>query len=101
MSDKKVMKVVSAKKNVSKSNILKSATPVADSSGFIYKKQNYLFLGIGLLLMIIGFVLMIGGKMPSPDVWNDALIYSKRITVVSPIFILAGLTLVGFSIFKK
>lgn len=101
MSDKKVMKVVTARKNVSKLDNLKSVNSPADSSGFIYKKQNYLLLGIGLLLMVIGFVLMIGGKMPSPDVWNDALIYSKRITVVSPLFILIGLSVVGYSIFRK
>lgn len=101
MSDKKVVKIVTAKKNVSKLDNLKSTNVIADSSGFLYKKQNYLFLGIGLLLMVIGFVLMVGGKMPSPDVWNDALIYSKRITVISPIFILTGLSFVGFSIFKK
>jgi hypothetical protein len=101
MSDKKVMKVITARKNVSKLDNLKSTKSFTDSSGFLYKKQNYLFLGVGLLLMVIGFILMIGGKMPSPDVWNDALIYSKRITIVSPIFILTGLSIVGYSIFKR
>jgi hypothetical protein len=101
MSDKKLVKVIASKKAGSKYESIKKSNTAPDASGFIFKRQNYLFLGIGLLLMAIGFVLMVGGKMPSPDVWNDALIYSKRITVVSPIFILSGLAVVGFSIFKK
>lgn len=79
---------------------MKSKTPQIPLE-FVYKKQNFIIAGIGVALMIIGFFLMAGGHMPSPDVWDPKLIYSTRIVVISPIFILAGLGVVTYSIFKK
>lgn len=73
------------------------ATPIE----FPYKKQNYIILGVGILLMIIGFFLMAGGKMPSADVWDPSIIYAPRIVILSPIVILTGLGIVAYSIFKK
>ncbi|MEZ4908306.1 MAG: DUF3098 domain-containing protein [Saprospiraceae bacterium] len=68
---------------------------------FPYKKQNFIILGIGIFIMIVGFFLMVGGKMPSADVWDPSIIYAPRIVIVSPIVILAGLGVVAYSIFKK
>lgn len=62
------------------------------------KQYRYVFLGLGLL--IIGFVLMSGGSMPSPDVWDESIIYGIRRTVAAPIFILSGLIVQIWAIFK-
>jgi hypothetical protein len=51
--------------------------------------------------MAIGFVLMAGGSMPSPDVWDESIIYSSTRTVIAPIFILSGLIVQIYAIFKK
>lgn len=74
-----------------------SSTPVE----LIFNRQNYIWMGIGALLIVIGLVLMSGGHMPSPDVWEPERIYSARRTVLAPIVILAGLIVEIYAIFKK
>ena len=63
--------------------------------------ENYKWMGIGIVLLIIGMLLMTGGAMPSPDVWEASEIYSFRRTVLAPIVILAGLVVEIYAIFKK
>ena len=58
-------------------------------------------MGLGILLMLIGFVFMAGGSMPSPDVWDESIIYGFRRTVLAPILILGGLVVQIYAIFKK
>ncbi|MCC6815403.1 MAG: DUF3098 domain-containing protein [Saprospiraceae bacterium] len=62
--------------------------------------KQYKFVFIGLILLTTGFVLMSGGQMPSPDVWDESIIYGFRRTVAAPIFILAGLIIQIWAIFK-
>ncbi|MBK8700778.1 MAG: DUF3098 domain-containing protein [Saprospiraceae bacterium] len=66
-----------------------------------FGKKNYYYILGGLALIIIGLFLMAGGHMPSPDVWDESLIYSTRRTLIAPIFILAGLGLQVVAIFSK
>lgn len=68
---------------------------------FVFDKQNYILMGIGLLLIIIGFFLMAGGKSSDPMVFNDAEIYSFRRITLAPIMILLGFVVEGYAIFKK
>lgn len=58
-------------------------------------------MGAGAGLVILGMILMLGGSMPSPDVWDDSIIYSFRRTVLAPIVILAGLGVEIYAIFKR
>lgn len=67
----------------------------------IFGKENYKWMAIGAGLVLIGMILMIGGAMPAPDVWEDARIYSFRRTVIAPIVILAGLGIEIYAIFKR
>lgn len=64
-------------------------------------RQNYMLMGAGAVLILIGLLLMSGGQMPSPDVWDDNIIYSFRRITLAPIVILAGLALEIVAIFKK
>jgi len=73
-------------------------TPKAE---LIFNKQNYLWMGVGVGLIALGLLLMVGGAMPSPDVWDDSLIYSWRRTVLAPFLILLGLLVEIYAIFKK
>ena len=56
---------------------------------------------IGLALIGLGMLLMSGGSMPSPDVWDEDIIYSTRRTLIAPILILIGLGLQLYAIFAK
>ena len=67
----------------------------------LFNRQNYLWMGIGFGLILLGMVLMSGGSMPSPDVWDDSIIYSWRRTVLAPFLMLAGLGVEVYAIFKK
>jgi hypothetical protein len=73
----------------------------SESQTLMYGKEHYLWMGGGVLMIALGLVLMLGGSMPSPDVWDESIIYSFRRTVVAPIFILAGLGVEIYAIFKR
>ena len=77
-----------------------SSSKSANVGSVTYGAKQYRFVLIGLALLVIGFVLMSGGQMPSPDVWDENIIYGFRRTVAAPIFILAGLLIQIWAIFK-
>jgi Protein of unknown function (DUF3098) len=84
-----------------KSRISDTPSEMKVSSELVFGKRNFYFIIGGALLILIGMFLMAGGNMPSPDVWDDNIIYSTRRTVIAPIFILAGLSLQIVAIFTK
>lgn len=69
------------------------------SNELIYSKRNYMIMGVGLLLICAGLLAMAGGAMPSPDVWDESLIYSARRITLAPILMLLGFGVVGYGIF--
>ncbi len=102
-------KIVIEKKN--EKTIKKSITPtvsrasrskdaVLEKDNLIFGKQNYILMGVGAALVALGMLLMTGGNMPSPDVWDEDIIYGFRRTVLAPFTILAGLIVEIFAIFK-
>jgi hypothetical protein len=107
MSTKKGKKkvVVSASKGSSSSGkaaqprTRKDSTPVR-SRELTFTKDNYLWMGLGALLVLVGMILMAGGQMPDANTWDDSIIYSTRRTVLAPIVILAGLGVEVYAIFK-
>ncbi|MBK8346424.1 MAG: DUF3098 domain-containing protein [Saprospiraceae bacterium] len=76
-------------------------TSTMGASELIFGKNNYKFILIGLGLIFLGLALMSGGHMPSPDVWDESLIYSPVRITVAPILILAGLIVNIYAIFVK
>jgi hypothetical protein len=56
---------------------------------FIFEKKNYITMGIGLLVIAIGFVLMSGGGSDDPNKFNEA-IYSWRRIRLAPFLVLLG-----------
>lgn len=82
---------------------LKSSASEASRNAdtLIFGKQQYILMLAGLALIFIGLACMTGGAMPSPDVWDEDIIYNPRITVVAPILILAGLIVEIYAIFKR
>ena len=60
-----------------------------------------MYIGIGCGLIALGWILMMGGKMQDPTVWDESVIYSARRTVLAPIIILAGLGMQIYAIFKR
>lgn len=67
----------------------------------IFGRQNYIYMLAGAGLIALGLICMVGGSMPDPNTWDPDIIYSKRITFVAPMLILAGLIVEIYAIFKK
>ena len=72
----------------------------SSSTQFAFGKQNYRLLFIGLGLILIGFLLMIGGGADNPNEFSEDIFNFRRITL-APLFILAGFVVEIFAIMKK
>ncbi len=71
-----------------------------EKMGFVFGPMNYRLLVIGLVIIIIGFFLMAGGKSDDPTVFNPEIFSTRRITV-APIVVLIGFVIEGFAIMWK
>ncbi|MFN7116440.1 MAG: DUF3098 domain-containing protein [Saprospiraceae bacterium] len=76
-------------------------TTPAPKAELLFGKQNFIWMAIGVGLIALGLMLMAGGHMPSPDVWEPNRIYSFTRITLAPILILAGLAVEIYAIFKK
>ena len=54
----------------------------------------------GLLVMVAGYVLMMGGFSPDPNVFNYAMFDARRL-VAAPLVILAGIVIVVLAIMGR
>ncbi len=68
--------------------------------GFALGKENYRLLIIGFVIIIIGFLLMIGGKAENPNEFNPEIFSFRRITL-APIVVLIGFVFEIWAIMKK
>ena len=68
---------------------------------FIFGRQNFIIIGAGLGLVLLGLLAMSGGAMPDPNTWDPNIIYSFRRITLAPILMVAGFVVVAFGIFKK
>lgn len=80
-----------AKKIQEKAKTPVKATP-SSKIDFVFGKQNYLLTGIAFVVVIIGFLLMTGGK-------ED--IYSFRRITLAPLVVLTGFVIGVFAIMIK
>lgn len=67
----------------------------------LFTKDNYRWMGIGAAVIILGMLLMMGGKNQNPDVFDYNVVYSAMRITVAPIVILAGLIIEIYAIFKS
>jgi len=68
---------------------------------FAIGKQNYFLLMIGFAIIILGFVLMIGGGTDDPNVFNSDELFSFRRITLAPIVVLFGFAFEIWAIMKK
>ena len=67
---------------------------------FALGRENYILLIIGFAIIILGFLLMIGGKAENPNVFNEEIFSFRRITL-APIIVLFGFIFEIYAIMKK
>lgn len=54
-----------------------------------FGKQNYMIFIAGIVVLVLGYLLMIGGGSEDPNVFNPAIFDMQRITI-APVVCLVG-----------
>lgn len=67
---------------------------------FVFGKQNYLFMIIGVALIILGSILLAGGGSQDPNLFNPAIFDFQRM-VLAPLIMLAGFFVEIFAIMYR
>lgn len=62
--------------------------------------RNYLLLVIGIVLIVLGFVLMSGGTVATPEEFSYDIFSWRRITL-APILVIAGFAFEIYAILKR
>lgn len=83
-----------SKKEVSKN------TPTEKKFDMALDKENYILLAISFLIVIVGFILMIGGGSDDPNLFNEA-VYGFQRTTLAPLVVLFGFLFGIYAIMKK
>ena len=68
-------------------------------ANFSMPSKNVKIIGIGLLVMVLGFVLMLGGGSSDPNVFNPAMFNFRRL-VITPVVIVLGVAAIIIGIMK-
>lgn len=86
------------KKNSTEADI---DSPQEDQSNVLpFGKKNYMLMLTGLGILLIGFLLMIGGASEDPEVFNESIFNFQRLTL-SPILLLIGFAVEFYAIIYR
>ncbi len=80
-----------------KTKAAKTKTPYHD----ILDKENLKWIGIGAAVVVVGYLLMIGGKSPDPNVYDEKSLFSFVRISLAPILICLGFGLQMYGIMRK
>lgn len=70
-----------------------------DKKDFAFGKTNFILLGIGMLVVVIGFLLMAGGSSTS-EAFNPDIFSARRIKV-APIVCLLGFVSMFYAVVRN
>ena len=73
----------------------------AKQPNFVFGKKNYIAIAVGFALVVLGFLLMSGGKSDDPNVFKGEEIFSFRRITFAPFTVLLGFLVVGIGIMLK
>jgi len=95
-------KVTPVKRPQTKARVFSSKSKWSPDSSidFVFDKQNYIWLMIGLVFILLGFILMMGGGSEDPNVWNPAIFNFRRITL-APLLVMIGYGIEVYAILRK
>lgn len=68
--------------------------------GFAFGPTNYKIMIAGIVVILSGFLLMVGGGSKDPNVFNPEIFSTQRITI-APIVVLIGFAIEVFAIVYK
>ena len=67
----------------------------------LFEKENYVWMGIGAIVIALGMILMAGGKNDDPNTFDTSKVYGFTRITVAPILIIIGLLIEIYAIFKR
>jgi membrane-bound ClpP family serine protease len=68
---------------------------------FLFNKENYMWMIGGIVLLLIGFLLLSGGKSANPNEFHAEELYSFRRITLAPIVLMLGFAVEVYAIMKK
>ncbi len=71
-----------------------------ENSRMPLSRSNYILLAVGFAVIVVGFLLMIGGGSDSPEEFNYAMFSFRRITL-APILVIGGFVIEIVAIMKR
>jgi len=77
-----------------------STKNITNKPEFALAKENYKLLLIGFAIIVLGFILMVGGGSDDPTAFSEDIFSFRRITL-APIVVLAGFVFEIYAIMKK
>jgi hypothetical protein len=88
------------KKIENMATIKKSVKQVSNDVDFAIAKESFKYIAIGVGILVIGFLLMAGGKSNDPNVFNPEIFSFRRITL-APIIVIGGFGFIIWAVMKK
>ncbi|HPC98711.1 MAG TPA: DUF3098 domain-containing protein [Bacteroidales bacterium] len=67
---------------------------------FALPPENYKYIAIGFIIIVAGFLLMLGGKSEDPNVFSEKIFSFRRITL-APVVVVAGFIFEIWAIMRK
>ena len=67
----------------------------------LFERKNILWMGIGAVVILLGFFLMAGGKSEDPNKFNYNEVYGFTRVTLAPVLIVAGLMIEVYAILRK
>src|SRR5205085_9478850 len=64
----------------------------------LFTKDNYKWMAIGVAIVILGMLLMTGGKNQDPNTFDPKVVYSFTRITLAPILIIGGLLVEMYAI---
>ena len=64
-------------------------------------RENFKYIIIGCVVVLVGFILMAGGGSENPNEFNEDELFSFRRITLAPFLVMAGYGVVLFGILKK
>ncbi|HEX7415085.1 MAG TPA: DUF3098 domain-containing protein [Bacteroidia bacterium] len=71
-----------------------------ENKGFGIAKENYKFFLAGVVLIVLGYLLMMGGGSDDPNKFNPEIFSFRRITL-APMVCLAGFATIMVAIMRR
>lgn len=73
---------------------------IQEKNAFAFGKINFKLLLLGLGIIVVGYLLMVGGGSDDPNIFNPEIFSFRRITL-APLVLLAGYGVIFYAILKK